>query len=587
MRTGTRLGRYELLVPIAEGGMARVWVARLASTRGFRKLVAIKTILPEFEDDEELGRMFMDEARIVTLLQHPHVCELYDFGEEQGALYMVMEWVNGDSLHTVLHPTDTAEPISARIAARIVSDAAAGLHAAHELRDERGHHLRVVHRDVSPQNLLISADGYTKVTDFGIAKALDQTHQATQAGQIKGKVAFMSPEQLQVRPVDRRSDVFAAGCVLYYATTGQLPFAGESDAHTFSNIIRGKPTPPSRVMSGYPTDLESIVMRAIAHDPTERFETAEEFHFALEEFVAQSGRHLPRAAVAELLRHRCAGPMNWREQSIQAALDSLAETYLAAERPPPSRTGFVQDRRTSMPPPSRPSRPARSEPPTSELPSLHPGVDTGSATGVETISDLVDSNAETLREPETAERLRNRAIAGIAAGVFVLAAFVGVWWFFLRTPPAPREIERVPGGGSAAREPAAQNDQPATRRPETPPRPVETVVDPSAEPEPTHGSTPPARSVNTGAERPGATTAEPQKSRPPESRSPEPRSPEALPSAPRTERRRPGMSTQSASENFKSTSPKSTMPTTTATAQAAPAPSPRASAAPVKSNEGQ
>src|SRR5579872_6472081 len=193
---GARLGRYELLLPIAYGGMARVWAARQHGQRGFSKTVAIKTILPHLAHNPEFEKMFLDEARIAAGVHHPNVTEIYDLGEEGRVLYLAMEWVNGDSLVHLLRGMQgkTSQPIEPRIAARIIADACAGLHAAHELTDDDGRLLNVVHRDVSPHNILVSLEGTVKMTDFGVAKALGQTHQETAAGQVKGKVAYMAPE---------------------------------------------------------------------------------------------------------------------------------------------------------------------------------------------------------------------------------------------------------------------------------------------------------------------------------------------------------------------------------------------------------
>src|SRR5580704_10867969 len=193
---GARLGRYELLLPIAYGGMARVWSARQHGQRGFSKLVAIKTILPHLAHSPEFERMFLDEARIAAGVHHPNVTEIYELGEEGHVLYLVMEWVNGESLVHVVRGLggQTIVPIEPRIAARIAAEACAGLHAAHELCDDQGRPLNVVHRDVSPHNILVSIEGTVKVTDFGVAKAMGQSHQATVAGQIKGKIAYMAPE---------------------------------------------------------------------------------------------------------------------------------------------------------------------------------------------------------------------------------------------------------------------------------------------------------------------------------------------------------------------------------------------------------
>src|SRR3984957_15591413 len=288
---GARLGRYELLLPIAYGGMARVWSARLHGQRGFSKLVAIKTILPHLAHSPEFEHMFLDEARIAARVHHPNVCEIYELGEEGHVLYLAMEWVNGDSLMHVLRGTNgkASQPIDVRIAARVVADACAGVHAAHELTDDDGRLLNVVHRDVSPHNVLVSLEGTVKVTDFGVAKALGQSHQDTVAGQIKGKIAYMSPEQIAGTSVDRRSDLFAMGVVLYEITTGVRPFRGTGDPQVMQAILKGTYDSPGAIVKGYPPELAGIIDRALAPQPRLRFATAERMRVALEEWLAKSG----------------------------------------------------------------------------------------------------------------------------------------------------------------------------------------------------------------------------------------------------------------------------------------------------------
>jgi serine/threonine-protein kinase len=228
LRPGMTLGRYDLLAPVAVGGMACVWAARLSGHRGFSKLVAVKTVLPHLALQTDFEDMLLDEARIAARLHHPNVCNIFDAGREHGVAFLVLEWVDGDSLLHVFRGPKRAEtaPIEGRLAARIVADACAGLHAAHELTDEADRPLGVVHRDVSPHNLLVSVDGTTKITDFGVVKAAGQIHQTTRAGEIKGKLAYMAPEQVSGGFVDRRADVFAMGCVLYHVAVGRASLRG-------------------------------------------------------------------------------------------------------------------------------------------------------------------------------------------------------------------------------------------------------------------------------------------------------------------------------------------------------------------------
>ena len=318
LKPGDKLGRYELLVPIARGGMARVWAARLHGQRGFQKLVALKTILPHLADEPEFERMFLDEARIASGVHHPNVCEIYELGEEKRTLYLAMEWVSGDSLARVLRASGKTEALEPRVVARIVADACAGLHAAHELTDDDGRSLGVVHRDLSPHNILLTADGTAKVADFGVAKALGQLHEATSAGQLKGKIAYMAPEQVTGNQIDRRSDVFSLGCVLYEATTGQRPFRGDGDHQVMHAVLKGEYPPPASLVRGYPQELERIVARALSQQPILRYPTAERMRFALEEFVAR-GQLVTQSNVAQVVRARLGELLDRRKERIRQA----------------------------------------------------------------------------------------------------------------------------------------------------------------------------------------------------------------------------------------------------------------------------
>ena len=324
LRRGTRLGRYELLLPIAKGGMARVWAARQHGQRGFTKLVAIKTILPHLARETEFERMFLDEARIASLVHHPNVCEIYELGDDGGVLYLAMEWVSGDSLMHVLRGGGRVEAIDLRIAARIIADAAAGLHAAHELTDDDNNPMNVVHRDVSPHNVLISNDGHIKVADFGVAKALGQMHSATIAGQIKGKIAYMAPEQISSTKFDRRADVFALGCILYEVTTGLQPFLGDSDPQVMHAIMKGDYVTPGKLMVGYPHDLERIIQKALSPDPKDRFATADQMKLELEQWLSASGPFVTTTAVGALVKQRLGPLLDKRREKIKDA--SQAQT---------------------------------------------------------------------------------------------------------------------------------------------------------------------------------------------------------------------------------------------------------------------
>jgi serine/threonine-protein kinase len=315
------LGRYELLVPIAAGGMAQVWAARMRGARQFQKIVAVKTMLPKLSEDEQFEQMFLDEASLASQIRHPNVVEILDLGEQHGVLYLVMEWIEGVPLNQLMKAAKKDGGVPTSVATRIALQAAAGLHAAHELTDERGALVGLVHRDVSPQNVLVTYDGVTKVVDFGVAKATALGGGATVAGQIKGKVGYMAPEQVKGEPLDRRVDVFAMGIVLYALTTGKHPFRRESEAATMYNICA--PTPvmaPSKVVPEYPPELEPIVLKALAKDRNERFANCDELLRALDGLPA----HLRASSDADVARF-VRGLFGERREESRRALDSAIE----------------------------------------------------------------------------------------------------------------------------------------------------------------------------------------------------------------------------------------------------------------------
>jgi serine/threonine protein kinase len=319
LHAGSAVGPYDLLAPIGVGGMARVWAARV---RGKTDVVAVKMLLPELAENVEFRKMFFDEARIASRVRHPNVCSTFEMGEQYGTLYLAMEWLDGPSLMRVLRPgqQDVTEceriPIRPRIAARIVADACAGLHAAHELVGDDGRPLAVVHRDVSPHNLLMTSAGEVKVTDFGVAKALGKSHM-TMAGQLKGKLAYMAPEQLVGGAIDRRCDVFALGCVLYEITTGQRPFQGEHDPQVMTSIMLGRYEPPGSLVPSYPHELAIVVMRALANEPENRYPSADHMRVALEEYLRKSGPQVGQAQVADLIRERCGAEVESRAAALR------------------------------------------------------------------------------------------------------------------------------------------------------------------------------------------------------------------------------------------------------------------------------
>jgi eukaryotic-like serine/threonine-protein kinase len=320
---GMRLGRYELLCPVAQGGMAQVWVARMQGDLGFQRLVAIKAILAQHALDPRFRLMFLDEARLVTGIHHPNVAQLLDLGEHNEVLYHVLEWVDGDSvssLRRVVHGRREKMPLG--VVLRIVSDTCAGLHAAHELRGDDGTPLGVVHRDVSPANVLCSSSGEIKVIDFGIAKSIDRMSEETSAGILKGKVTYMAPEQVLGKELDRRADVWACGVMLYHMLSGRLPYEAENQVATLHLLIRGMPPAP---LKGVPADVAEIVYTALAYTPEGRFETAEEMHRALESLLAQRCGAVTASDVAAYVDKQLGERIGKRKQTIERALRAADE----------------------------------------------------------------------------------------------------------------------------------------------------------------------------------------------------------------------------------------------------------------------
>lgn len=312
---GGMLGRYQLTAPLAIGGMGQVWIAR-ASGGGLARVVALKVIRSDMSQDENYARMFIDEATLAASVRHPNVAEIFELGKHEGRLFMAMEWVDGDSLAGLIRydSNDPIQPLEARIAARIVADACAGLHAAHESVGPDGELLGVVHRDISPPNILISAHGQAKVTDFGIAKARYQMHERTKTGEIKGKLAYIAPEQFENDALDRRADVYAMGCVLYVATTGVRPFGNGASA--LSNILNNEYQAPRELQPDYPEELERIVVKALALEREERFASAEEMQLALEQWLVTCGKATTAADVAKVVKERMSPELRARNESF-------------------------------------------------------------------------------------------------------------------------------------------------------------------------------------------------------------------------------------------------------------------------------
>jgi len=283
-----KVGRYEVISHLATGGMAQIYLARQTGLGSFERHVVLKTILRERASDQRFVTMFLDEAKLAATLNHQNVAQVYEVDQADGAYFMAMEYVHGENARAILETTlRRGWTIPLELAVMIISGAAAGLHHAHERRGKGGAPLNIVHRDVSPANIMVGYDGSVKVLDFGIAKAEERATK-TVGGTIKGKYGYMSPEQCKGKPIDRRSDIFALGIVLYELTTLRRAFKGNDDFETMKRIVSGDVVLPSVAVPGYPRELEAIVLTAMANDPNARFQSGQELIEALDAFAVRA-----------------------------------------------------------------------------------------------------------------------------------------------------------------------------------------------------------------------------------------------------------------------------------------------------------
>ncbi len=285
-----KIDRYDLVAEIASGGMATVFLGRLSGVGGFRRFVAIKRLHPHLAREQEFVEMFLDEARLAAGIHHPNVVPILEVGASERGYYLVMEYVEGDTLARLLARAATSgNRLPIPIGTRIIVDMLAGLHAAHELRDEQGNPTELVHRDVSPQNILVGIDGQTRITDFGVARAASRLS-ATRAGQLKGKIAYMAPEQAIGDPaVDRRADVFSSGIVLWEVLAARRLFKAENEAATLARVISETVPHICKVNPAIDPQVGEVVMRALERDPDARYANCQAFADDLERASLAAG----------------------------------------------------------------------------------------------------------------------------------------------------------------------------------------------------------------------------------------------------------------------------------------------------------
>lgn len=331
-----KFGRYFLLDRVAQGGMAEIYRARLSSTDGAGRILVIKRIQAAYGTNKEFLQMFKSEIRVTMGFSHPNIVQVFDFGEENDQPYIAMEFVDGKNIrHLTSRAKERQENLPIEISAHIIEQAASGLHYAHSFRDKiTGEALDIVHRDISPQNIIVSYDGAVKLIDFGIAKATVNT-ESTRAGVIKGKPSYLSPEQINGERLDARSDVFALSVVLWEMLTGKKLFAASSNDNEFAvlKLIESCDTyvkPPSAFNSNVPKELDLITLRALAKDREKRFQTSEEFAKALRRFLTGFAPDVGTSEASYFLKSLFKDEIVKDRKKLQD-LNAKAETLLASE----------------------------------------------------------------------------------------------------------------------------------------------------------------------------------------------------------------------------------------------------------------
>ena len=341
---GIKFGQYVLVEKIATGGMAEVWKARMRGVEGFQKIVAIKKILPHLSDNQDFIEMFVDEAKLAAQLNHNNIIHIYDLGKIQNSYYIAMEYIDGFDLKTILRRgEERGQPMEPQLALFIASKIASALDYAHRKRDFEEREMGLVHRDVSPQNVLISQEGDIKLCDFGIAKAASKASH-TQAGALKGKLQYMSPEQAWGRSIDRRSDIFALATVLYEMLAGRKLFTGDNELSILEQVREARVTPPSEMNDEVTPEIDRVVLKALQKDAANRYQTAGEMARDIDA-ILYSFKPTPTSADLAIYMHRISSP--------EPEAHAEPEPFHEPERPAtPSMPAFVPPPVAAMPAPA-------------------------------------------------------------------------------------------------------------------------------------------------------------------------------------------------------------------------------------------
>ena len=356
------LGKYEVVRKLAMGGMAEIYLCRLSGTAGFEKLTVVKRILPTVANDPTFVQMFLDEARLAATLQHPNIADVYEVGDHEGAPFFAMEFIHGQDVRSIrLASRARGETVPLAIALAIVHGTASALDYAHDRTGSDGKNLGLVHRDVSTSNILVSYEGSVKLIDFGIARAASRSHQ-TQTGTLKGKIPYMSPEQCRGQPMDRRSDLWSLGVLMYELTVGRRPFRGENDFAIMDQIVHHETPKPSAAMRDYPPELEAIVMKLLERKLEARYQTAEQMLHDLDPFLAQHRLWVSPKPMSRYMRTVFADQVSAWDQATEDGvtlaqhLSTVMETGQSELVTPPSAFPAVMPLSQEMPA-VRPSEP--------------------------------------------------------------------------------------------------------------------------------------------------------------------------------------------------------------------------------------
>ncbi len=480
------VGRYALFDEIAAGGMATIHLGRLVGPVGFSRTVAIKTLHPQFAKDPEFVEMFLEEARLASRIQHPNVISTLDVATAEGEVFLVMEYVAGESLAKLVRSAlKKGERMPVEIGVSVLSGMLHGLHATHEAKNEQLEPMHIVHRDVSPQNVLVGLDGVARIFDFGVAKAAAMRSQATTEGQMKGKLSYMSPEQLNSREVDRRTDVFAAGVVAWECLTGRRLFSGSDPGEVLAKVLTLDVLPPIEVLPTIPRPLSDAVMRALERSPDQRWPTARDFAIELERSSPLAAPH----AVGDWVERNASEAVQDRRRRVEMVERASVELgHLAGAQP----SGATAPQPVNV----------------GEAQALDNSEYAGGASGTSRSSNLTVSSSAAARQPSTSRS----PWLWVALCSCAAAAAVAIWYWqrgglhFDATPspaslPAPpAEVPTSPG-----KSPGASDRSGATAHADNAPPPVLEIESLPEQPSADAGVEP-AAELEQGADAPRAST---------------------------------------------------------------------------------